>query len=388
MFSSRLPPSLAANRISRALDHARAAGPLHDLTETNPTTVGLVYPAAAILAALADARALAYEPTAEGLLSARVAVAAYYRRHERAVDPARITLTASTSEAYAWLIKLLCDPGDDILVPSPSYPLFEQLAALEGVQLRHYPVRYHGGWFIDVDEVRRAIGPRTRAIVVVNPNNPTGSFLTRAEAAALMQLAAAHELALISDEVFADYGYADDAARATTLVADDAPALTFCLSGLSKPAGLPQLKLGWIVSGGPPALRAAAEERLHHIADTYLSVATPVQLAAPALVPLVDDIGAQIRARVIANRAALAAACAAGSAAQLYRADGGWSAVVRLPATRTEEEWTLALLARGVVVQPGFFFDLPPVAIVVSLLVAPATLAAALPTLVALVDAA
>ncbi|HEX4457170.1 MAG TPA: pyridoxal phosphate-dependent aminotransferase [Polyangia bacterium] len=390
MFSSRLPPSLAANRISRAVDVARAAAaPLHDLTETNPTAVGLVYPAAAILAALADARALAYEPTAEGLLCARVAVADYYRRHERAVDPAHVTLTASTSEAYAWLLKLLCDPGDDILVPSPSYPLFDHLAALEGVQLRHYPVRYHGGWFIDADEVRRNIGPRTRAVVVVNPNNPTGSFLTRAEAAALAQLAAAHDLAIISDEVFADYAYAPDAARATTLVgagAATAPALTFCLSGLSKPAGLPQLKLGWIVTGGPLALRARAEERLHLIADTYLSVATPVQLAAPALLPLVDDIGAQIRARAIANRAALAAAFAAGSAAQLYRADGGWSAIVRLPATRTEEEWTLALLARGVIVHPGFFFDLPTTTIVVSLLVAPATLAAALPALAALVD--
>ncbi len=388
MFSSRLPPSLAANRVSRAVDAARAAGPLCDLTETNPTAVGIVYPAAAILAALADRRALAYEPTAEGLLSARVAVADYYRRHERAVDPARVTLTASTSEAYAWLLKLLCDPGDDILVPSPSYPLFEHLAALEGVQLRHYPVRYHGGWFIDADEVRRAIGPRTRAIVVVNPNNPTGSFATRAEAAALGQLAAAHELAVISDEVFADYGYERDAARLTTLVDDgdrSAPALTFCLSGLSKPVGLPQLKLGWIVAGGPPALRALAEERLHLIADTYLSVATPVQLAAPALLPLVDDVGAQLRARAIANRAALAAACDEHSAAQLYRADGGWSAIVRLPATRTEEEWTLALLARGVVVHPGFFFDLPPTTIVVSLLVAPATLAAALPALVAVV---
>jgi alanine-synthesizing transaminase len=390
VFSSRLPPSFAANRISRAVDSARSRGqPLLDLTETNPTAVGLVYPEAAILSALADPRALTYAPTAEGLLLARVAVAAYYRRHDRAVDPARITLTASTSEAYSWLLKLLCDPGDDILVPSPSYPLFDHLAAFEGVRVKSYPLRYHGGWFVDVEEVRRALGPRTRAMVVVNPNNPTGSFLTRAQAAALSTLAAEHELAILSDEVFADYGYAPDAARATTLVDDGAtpaPALTFCLSGLSKPAGLPQLKLGWIVAGGPPALRAPAEERLHLIADTYLSVATPVQHAAPALLPLVDDVGAQILARARANRATLAAAIGASSAAQLYDADGGWSAVVRLPATRSEEEWTLALLAGGVLVHPGFFFELPPTTIVVSLLVAPATLAAALPALLTLVD--
>jgi alanine-synthesizing transaminase len=388
VFSSRLPPSFVANRIGLAADAARAARrPLIDLTETNPTAVDLVYPEAAILAALADPRALAYAPTAEGLPAARAAVADYYRRHDREVDPARVTLTASTSEAYSWLIKLLCDPGDELLVPQPSYPLFDHLAALEGVQLRPYPLRYHGGWFVDVAEVRAAIGPRTRAIVVVNPNNPTGSFLTCAEAAALSQLAAEHELAVISDEVFADYGDAPDTTRAATLVDDGAaqsPALTFCLSGLSKPAGLPQLKLGWIVAGGPSALRARAEERLHLIADTYLSVATPVQHAAPTLLRLVDDVGVQIRDRTRANRAALAAALS-GSAAQLYRADGGWSAVVRLPATRTEEDWTLALLERGVLVHPGFFFELLPTSIVVSLLVPPATLAAALPPLLALV---
>ena len=384
VFSSRLPASLAHNRISIAVDAARARGAaLHDLTETNPTVVGLSYPVDAIAAALARPGALVYEPTPKGLPAARAAVAAYYARHGVAVDPARVTLTASTSEAYGWLFKLLCDPGDDVLVPSPSYPLFDSLAALESVRPVAYPLRYHGGWFLDVEEVRRALTPRTRAILVVNPNNPTGSFLTRDEARALAALAAEHELALVSDEVFADYGYAPDAARVTTL-AGDSPALTFCLSGLSKLVGLPQLKLGWIVTGGPPARRAEAEERLEYIADTYLSVAAPVQHAASALLALVDDVGAQIRARVRENRAALAGALA-GSAAQLLDAQGGWSAVARLPATRTEEEWTLALLDAGVLVHPGFFFDLPPTTIVVSLLVAPSVLAAALPSLRALV---
>jgi len=384
VFSSRLPASLAPNRLSVAVDAARARGtPLHDLTETNPTVVGLTYPTAAIRAALAAPAALVYEPTPHGLPAARAAVAAYYARHGVTVDPARITLTASTSEAYAWLFKLLCDPGDDVLVPQPSYPLFDHLAALESVRPVAYPLRYHHGWFVDVEEVRRALTPRTRAILVVNPNNPTGSFLTRDEARALAILAAEHDLALVSDEVFADYAFAPDPDRVTTL-AGDSPALTFCLSGLSKLVGLPQLKLGWILAGGPAALRARAEARLEHIADTYLSVAAPVQHAAPSLLALVDDLGAQILGRARDNRAALAAALA-GSAAGLLDAAGGWSAIVRLPSTRSEEEWTLALLDAGVLVHPGFFFDLPPTMIVVSLLVAPSTLAAALPLLRALV---
>lgn len=376
MFSSRLPPSLAPNRISLAVDAARARGPLVDLTESNPTVVGLPYPRDAILAALADPRALTYEPTPHGLPAARAAVAAYYARHGHAVDPARVTLTASTSEAYAWLFKLLCDPGDDVLVPTPSYPLFDYLAALECVRPVTYPLRYHAGWFLDVEEVRRALTPRTRAILVVNPNNPTGSFLTRDEARALCDLAAARDLALVSDEVFADYAFSPDAARVPTLVGETA-ALTFCLSGLSKLVGLPQLKLGWIVVGGPPARRAAAEARLELIADSYLSVAAPVQHAAPRLLALVDDVGAAIAARVRDNRARVAAAVA-GTAAQLLDAAGGWSAVVRLPSTRSEEEWVLQLLGDGVLVHPGFFFDLPPTCVVISLLVSSAALDAGL----------
>ncbi|HEX9100553.1 MAG TPA: pyridoxal phosphate-dependent aminotransferase [Polyangia bacterium] len=375
MFSSRLPSSLAHNRISVAVDAARARAPLADATDSNPTVVGLRYPADAIRAALAAPAALVYEPTPNGLPAARAAVAAYYARHGVAVDAARVTLTASTSEAYSWIFKLLCDPGDDVLVPSPSYPLFDHLAALESVRPVTYPLRYHGGWFVDVEEVRRALTPRTRAILVVNPNNPTGQFLKRDEARALAALAAERDLALVSDEVFADYAFAADATRTTTL-AGEAAALTFCLSGLSKVVGLPQLKLGWIVTGGPDARCAAAAERLELIADTYLSVAAPVQHAAPALLALVDDVGAQIAARVRENRAALAAALA-GSAAQLLDAEGGWSAIVRLPSTRSEEEWTLALLDDGVLVHPGFFFDLPPTAVVISLLVEPPTLAAA-----------
>jgi alanine-synthesizing transaminase len=390
VFSSRLPTSLAHNRISVAADAARARGPLHDLTESNPTVVGLPELAAAapaILAALADPQVLTYEPTPHGLPAARAAVAAYYARHGVAIDPAHVTLTASTSEAYGWLFKLLCDPGDHVLVPTPSYPLFDHLAALESVRPVTYPLRYHGGWFLDIEEVRRALTPRTRAILVVNPNNPTGSYLTREQADALSALAAERDLALISDEVFADYAFAPDAARVTTLARDAARdsagdsagdsangALTFCLSGLSKLCGLPQLKLGWILTAGPAARRAEAEARLELIADTYLSVSAPVQHAAPSLLPLVDTVGAAILARVRANRRTIAAALA-GSSAQLLDAEGGWSAIVRLPSTHTEEEWTLQLLDDGVLVHPGFFFDLPPTAVVISLLIRPEILA-------------
>jgi alanine-synthesizing transaminase len=379
VFSSRLPPSLAENAVSRAVAAARARGPLLDLTESNPTAVGLDYPRDAILAALADPRALAYEPTPRGLPAARAAVADYYaRKHARAVDAERIFLSASTSEAYAWLFKLLCDPGDEVLVPRPSYPLFELLAGLECARPVQYRLHHHHGWFLDGDELERAVGPHTRAIVVVNPNNPAGWIATAEERARIDAIAARHRLAVISDEVFADYAFEKDAARATTFIGDT-EALTFSLSGLSKVVGLPQLKLGWIVSSGPRDLVTAAGERLEHIADTFLSVASPVQHALPSLLPLADGVAAQICNRAVVNRAALKNALA-GSAAQLLDGDGGWSALVRVPATRSDEAWMLALLQRGVLVHPGFFFDIDrPTTLVVSLLVAPEILAAALP---------
>jgi aspartate/methionine/tyrosine aminotransferase len=393
-FSRRLPSSLAPNRISRALDAARARGRLLDLTESNPTGVGLRYPEPEILAALGDPRALVYTPSPRGLDEARVAVASYYaRRHATVVDPAHIFLTASTSDAYAQLFKLLCDPGDAILVPRPSYPLFELLAGLEAVDVVSYPLRYHGGWYFDVEEVRRALSPRTRAVLVVNPNNPTGSFLRRGERAALEALCAERGLALISDEVFADYVFGavapNDGAVApwvTTLV-DATATLTFSLSGLSKLVGLPQLKLGWIHIAGPAPARSDAEARLELIADTYLSVGAPVQHAAARLLALVDDVGAQIRTRVRANRAVLARAVR-GTALQLLDADGGWCAILRVPATRTEEEWALVLLDDGVVVHPGFFYDFDFGAhLVCSLLVDEATFAEGVNRLVARCDA-
>jgi alanine-synthesizing transaminase len=282
-------------------------------------------------------------------------------------------LTASTSEAYAFAFKLLCDPGDEVLVPRPSYPLFEYLAGLESVTARPYPVRYDGTWHIDMAELREAMGPRTRAIVAVSPNNPTGSFVKAAEAEELRDAAAAAGAALVSDEVFADFPLREDAGRAVTLFADG-PALTLCLGGLSKSCGLPQLKLAWMALAGPAALRDEARARLEVVADTYLSVSTPVQHAAPTLLARRAELQAPIQDRIHGNLAALRTAVA-GTPATLLDVEGGWSAVLHVPATVSEDEWVLTLVEEdGVLVHPGYYFDFGREAyLVLSLLPPPAT---------------
>jgi aspartate/methionine/tyrosine aminotransferase len=374
VFSDRLNWNLRPNRISTMLAEKRQAGsPVLDLTESNPTRVGLVYPHAEILAALADASALRYHPSPRGLDSAREAVAGYYRDRGTQVDSEEVLLTASTSEAYAYIFKLLTNPGDEILAPRPSYPLFEFLAGLESVNIRQYPLRYDGVWHVDFDALEKAITPRTRGIVVVNPNNPTGSFLKRAELDVLDALAAERGLAILSDEVFRDYAFGEDAERVSTL-AGERRALTFCMSGLSKIAGLPQMKLGWVAVNGPD--REQAMDALELIADTYLSVSTPIQIALPRLLGVSGSILNEIRQRTASNLALLREAIH-GSAATLLRTEGGWYAVLQVPRTRTEEEWTLKLLDESdVLVQPGFFFDFESEAfLVLSLLPEPATFA-------------
>jgi len=364
VFSRRLPWDLPRNPLSTLLDARHRAGtPVLDLTESNPTRAGFTYPAEQILAALADPRALLYHPSPRGLLSAREAISNYYSQRGREVPPSNILLTASTSEAYAYLFKLLADPGDEILTPRPSYPLFEFLAALESVKTRQYPLRYDGAWHIDFDALERAVTPRTRAIVVVNPNNPTGSFLQPAEFDRLQALASNRGIAILLDEVFLDYGFAP------TPVPSPPKALTFSMSGLSKIAGLPQLKLGWIVADGPG--HPEALDRLELIADTYLSVATPVQLALPTLLSLSTALRDQIRKRTSANLAWLRS-ITAGSEFQALHVEGGWYATLQVPRTRSEEEWALMLLReRDVLVQPGFFFDFESEAyLVLSLLTA------------------
>ncbi len=379
-FSSRLPETLAVNRFGAALAARRAAGDaLLDLTISNPTAAGLDYPAA-LLQPLGHAAGLSYNPLPAGLESAREAVAADYRRAGRRVAAADMLLTASTSEAYSLLFNLLADPGEAILVPRPSYPLFEHLARLDGLTVDYYDLEYHGRWSIDFGTLQAALTPDTRAILLVQPNNPTGSYITKAELEELAAIAAPRKIALISDEVFADYPLQPAAAAAAGDVLAATGMLTFLLGGCSKSIGLPQVKLGWIVAGGEPALRQAALQRLEYICDTYLSVSTPVQVAAAQLLEQGAAIRQQIRERIAVNHRAAAEITADYPWASLLTVEGGWSQPLRLPHLIDEEELVLQLLQQhDLVVHPGYFFDFTTRGIVVlSLLTPPADFAAGL----------
>ena len=342
------------------MERLRAGGAaLIDLTESNPTRAGLAYPADEIRAALADPRALEYAPDARGMASARAAVAGYYAEAGVAVDAERIVLTASSSEAYGWLFKLLCDPGDQVLIPKPSYPLFDFLTALEEVGTVPYPLRWDGEWHVDLPAFRAALTERTRAVLVVSPNNPTGNALQPIERAALEQVCAERGIPLIADEVFLDYP-ARPGARLASVLEGEGPALRFALNGLSKAAGLPQLKLGWIAVAGPPALVSDALARLEVIADTYLSVNTPVQLALPRLFGAATSIRAAILSRVRANRAWLAGEVRATDPVRLLACEAGWYAILTVPRTLSDQERALELVEKdGVLIQPGYFFDMP-----------------------------
>lgn len=354
-FSARLPDRLQPNAVSLAVEALRASGtPLVDLTESNPTRAGLPYPPG-LLAALSGPRALLYEPAPLGLWPAREAVAADAARRGARVDPADVVLTASTSESYAWLFKLLCDPGDCVLVPRPSYPLFEYLTRLEHVQAVPYDLEYHGRWTIDFARIEDAPAA-TRAVLLVSPNNPTGSFVSAAELERLTELCARRRWALIADEVFSDY-VLDDTSVITDL-ATRVDVLSFTLGGASKSLGLPQVKLGWMTIGGDRQAREQARARLELIADTFLSVSTPVQVAAPSLLREAAVVRGAIQARIRANLAETRRLVLAHPACELLRTEGGWSAVIRVPAVRTEEELVLGLLDRErILVHPGYFFD-------------------------------
>ncbi|HTH25866.1 MAG TPA: pyridoxal phosphate-dependent aminotransferase [Vicinamibacterales bacterium] len=373
MISSRLPKSLEPNAVARAIDAKRRSGAaILDLTETNPTSAGFNYPKE-LLEPLADPRALEYDPQPLGLWSARAAVAADFRRRGIVISADRVALTSSTSEAYALLFKLLCDAGDAVLVPHPSYPLFEHLTQLESVTAIPYALEYHGAWRVDVDSITRAATDRVRAILIVSPNNPTGSFLHQDDLDALSNLAASRGWAIIGDEVFADYPL-DPAPEAANVLAG-AGVLTFSLGGLSKAAGLPQLKLGWIGFGGPSSKVDEALAAYEVIADTYLSVSTPVQAAAADLIERGAAIRSQIMARVQRNLESLRKLATAHPSVGVLRVEGGWSAVAQVPQLRAEEALVLELLEKDdVLVHPGYFFDFDREAfVVVSLLVEPAT---------------
>jgi len=371
MFSARFQWDLKPNRLTQLIERKRRSGtPILDLTESNPTHAGLSYPEE-ITQAFEDPRILEYDPEPSGVLEARKAVTDYYEARGQRILPGRVLLTASTSEAYAYLFKLLADPGDEILVPRPSYPLFEYLAKMESLEARQYPLMYHGSWSIDREALERSVTERTKAIVVVNPNNPTGSYVKRGELDALIKLASDRKIALISDEVFADYSLEPACDRVNSLVSVD-DCMAFSMSGLSKIAGLPQMKLGWIVASGPIELRYQAKRKLEWIADTFLSVGTPVQYAAAKLLSAGEEVARQIRERTAANLTWLRQTLA-GSAAGVLTVEGGWYATVQVPKVRSEEEWALTLLEEhDVLVQPGFFYDFESEAfLVLSLLTQP-----------------
>ena len=386
MFSSRVGQGLGRNRIAIAIEQRRAAHlPIVDLTESNPTSVGISYPAG-LLRPLSAASARRYEPEPFGLPLARRAVSADFARRGVTIAPERIALTASTSEAYAFLFKLLCDPGDTVLAPRPSYPLVEHLTDLEGVGLEPYTLEFHGRWSVDSDQLREAIaitnakGKRARAIILISPNNPTGMILQPDEISAVAALAGEHDLALIADEVFADYSL--DGRSPASAVGESA-ALTFGLGGMSKTVGLPQVKLGWIAVSGPNRLVDEALARLETICDAYLSVSTPVQIATPDLLRNGAAVRTQIQDRIRGNFERLRQIARAHPSCSVLPAEGGWYGIVQVPAVKSEETLVLELLARtGILVHPGYFFDFDREAfLVMSLLPDTAVFSAAVETI-------
>ncbi len=399
MFARRTNWNLTTNAYTRALEeHRRAGRELLDLTASNPTTIGLRYDEQRLLQALANPKALTYEPAANGLLSAREAIACYYAKHDVKISPDDLALTTSTSEAYSFVFRLLCDPGDAVLVPTPSYPLFDFLAALQDVKLVPYDLIYDHGWQMDFHSLEQGLdrgsvshrlrnssardgattakdGPPTesaklKAVLVVHPNNPTGSFVKPAEAVQLARFCAENDLAIIADEVFLDYvlndagvlSFAGMDATSSRPVLDrrreENEALTFTLSGLSKISGLPQMKVAWVAVSGPEVLKREALGRLEVIADTYLSMNAPVQCAIPAMLEERHEIQRQLMARIRANLTELDHQLASQKLCTRLEVEGGWYVVLRIPVTASDEELSIALLRQtGVLVQPGHFYD-------------------------------
>lgn len=379
-FASRTDWNLTPNKLARKVAELRRRGrELLDLTESNPTRCGFNYPDAAILGALAQAGSLSYDPAPKGLLAAREAVARYYQaRTGLDLDVEHLVLTASTSEAYSYLFRLLAAPEENLLAPQPSYPLFDFLARTNDVVMKPYRLEYHDGWQVDLHSVEQALTPTTRALLVVNPNNPTGSGVHAEDRERLIDLCREHGLALISDEVFLDFEWPENlrsdrsaephnadvetssSGKRLKSFAGEERVLTFCLSGISKMLALPQMKLAWIVASGPPAWLSPALERLEVIADTYLSVGTPVQTALPLLL---DELRVPMREQILNRihdnlRFLDAQVSQTHGTCRRLRAEGGWSAVVSIPRIHSEEEWIMRWLENdAIIVHPGYFFD-------------------------------
>lgn len=370
MFAQRTNWNLESNRLSSALAAHRASGkPLLDLTISNPTECGFQYDEQAIRDALSNPAVLRYEPNPKGITSARAAVAQYYAERGAAVPLEDIFLTTSTSEAYSFVFRFLCNPGDGILVPCPSYPLFDFLADIHDVKLIRYPLGYDHGWQIDSQAIDKTVTARTRGIIVVNPNNPTGQYVKSAEMKGLSAVCAAHDLALLADEVFLDFSLAEE--RPASFAANSG-ALTFTLSGISKISGLPQMKASWLIVNGPEKWKAQAIARLEVIADTYLSMNAPVQLALPAFMEQRTAFQEQVMARVIKNLTELDRQLGAQQACSRLKIEGGWYAILRASGLRDEEEFAFELLREeGVYVHPGHFYDFSEPGRLVLSLIAP-----------------
>jgi len=358
MFAKRTNWNLETNRLSVALAAHRAAGkPLIDLTVSNLTECGFEYNEEAILRALRNPAALKYEPNPRGLAVARGAVARYYAERDTVVSDDDIFLTTSTSEAYSYVFRTLCNPDDEVLIPEPSYPLFEFLADIQDVRLVRYPLVYDYGWQIDFHALEQAITSQTRGVIVVHPNNPTGHYLKLEEMRKLNEVCAAREIAIIADEVFLDFALGDK--RHATFAANSG-ALTFTMSGLSKICGLPQMKAAWLIVSGPEPSKAQALARIEVIADTYLSMNAPIQWALPALLGLRRQFQMQLMVRVRENLAELDRQLAGQKACSRLEVEGGWNAVIRVPATHSDEELSIELLAtKGLYAHPGYFYEFP-----------------------------
>lgn len=377
-FSDRTRWDLAENDLAAAVRSARTSGrALVDLTVSNPTACGFDYDVAQLLAPLSAPAALRYEPEPLGTLPARASVAKYYSDHSARVPLEQLCLTTSTSEAYSFLFRLLCGPGDEVLVARPSYPLFDFIARLDDIQLREYPLLYDpntsatdpaAGWCLDLHALEAAITPRTRAVIVVHPNNPTGNFVSSSERSALQLLCAERRLALIVDEVFLDYALTPQPPQ--SFAAGDSPCLTFVLSGVSKVCGLPQMKVSWMAACGPAPAVLEAMARLEVIADTFLSMNAPAQFALPVWLAERHGFQRQVLERMRLNLAALELRLH-GSYAERLALQGGWTAVLRVPRTVEGEPFELAALSRGILIQPGSFYGLPEGRAVLSLLTPP-----------------